>query len=173
MADIGWRRGSSPAARTGARQRAGLTPASASNTLSCQRETLHSQQLRSIKKSIDSDHGIYCGGASLSRCSAVPQPFGRSRRARSSRRCRPGFIVAARPAAERDRIAAFSHRLRELGWIESRNIAIDFRSAEVRLKVDVIVIWEFPPGLFAAINVVGGRAVGECELLHSFSKRFA
>src|SRR5436309_8499594 len=61
MADIGWRRrrGSSPAAPTGARQRAGLTPASASNTLSCQRETLHSQQLRSIKKSIDSDHGIY------------------------------------------------------------------------------------------------------------------
>ena len=63
MADIGWRRGSSPAARTGARPRAGLTPASASNTLSCQRETLHSQQLRSIKKSIDSDHGIYRGGA--------------------------------------------------------------------------------------------------------------
>src|SRR6516162_11102427 len=61
MADIGWRRrrGSSPAARRGARQRAGLTPASASNTLSCQRETLHSQQLKSIKKSIDSDHGIY------------------------------------------------------------------------------------------------------------------
>jgi hypothetical protein len=84
-----------------------------------------------------------------------------------------GFIVAARPAAELDRIAAFSHRLRELGWIESGNIAIDFRSAEVRLKVDVIVIWEFPPGLFAAIYVVGGRAVGECELLHSFSKRFA
>jgi len=31
----------------------------ASKTLSCLRETLHSQQLRSIKKSIDSDHGIY------------------------------------------------------------------------------------------------------------------
>ena len=29
------------------------------DTLSCQWETLHSQQLRSIKKSIDSDHGIY------------------------------------------------------------------------------------------------------------------
>jgi hypothetical protein len=29
------------------------------DTLSCQRETLHSQQLKSIKKSIDSDHGIY------------------------------------------------------------------------------------------------------------------
>jgi hypothetical protein len=51
MADMGWRRrrGSGPAARTGARQRAGLTPASASNTLSCQRETLHSQQLSQSK----------------------------------------------------------------------------------------------------------------------------
>ena len=29
------------------------------DTLSCQWETLHSQQLRSIKKSIESDHGIY------------------------------------------------------------------------------------------------------------------
>ena len=29
------------------------------DTLSYQWETLHSQQLRSIKKSIDSDHGIY------------------------------------------------------------------------------------------------------------------
>ena len=29
------------------------------DTFSCQRETLHSQQLKSIKKSIDSDHGIY------------------------------------------------------------------------------------------------------------------
>ena len=43
--------GSCPAARRGARQRAGLTHASASNTLSCQLETLHSKQLRSIKNS--------------------------------------------------------------------------------------------------------------------------
>src|SRR6516162_1237487 len=33
------------------------------DTLSCQWETLHSQQLRSIKKSIDSDHGIYRGAS--------------------------------------------------------------------------------------------------------------
>ena len=78
MADIGWRRrrGSSPAARTGARQRAGLTPASASNTLSCQRQTLHSQQLRSIKKSIDSDHGIYRDLRNV----VANYPFERSRR---------------------------------------------------------------------------------------------
>ena len=54
------------------------------DTLSCQWETLHSQQLRSIKKSIDSDHGIYrySGVASSSRCSAA-QRRGPSRCARS------------------------------------------------------------------------------------------
>ena len=42
------------------------------DTLSCQWETLHSQQLRSIKKSIDSDHGIYrYTDASSSRCSGA------------------------------------------------------------------------------------------------------
>ena len=63
MQDLGWRRrwGSCPAARRGARQRAGLTPTSASNTLSCLLEMLHSKQLRSIKMLIDSNHGIYRG----------------------------------------------------------------------------------------------------------------
>jgi hypothetical protein len=58
MESLGWRqrRGSSPAARRGARQRAGLTPVSASNILSCERETLTQSP---IKKSLDSDHGIY------------------------------------------------------------------------------------------------------------------
>jgi hypothetical protein len=43
MESLGWRQrwGSSPAARRGARERAGLTPISASNTLSCERETPH------------------------------------------------------------------------------------------------------------------------------------
>src|SRR6476469_6462622 len=51
MQDLGWRRrwGSCPAARRGARQRAGLTPASASNTLTCLLEMLHSKQLISSK----------------------------------------------------------------------------------------------------------------------------
>ena len=61
MQDLGWKRrwGSCPAARRGAR--AGLTPASASNKLSCLLEMLHSKQLRSIKMLIDSNHGIYRG----------------------------------------------------------------------------------------------------------------
>jgi hypothetical protein len=65
-ASIAWRtsvgmrrRGSSPVARRGARQRAGLTPVSASNTLSCQRETLHTNQINLIKNPLDRDHGIY------------------------------------------------------------------------------------------------------------------
>jgi hypothetical protein len=36
-----------------------LTPASASNTLSCLLEMLHSKQLRSLKMLVDSNHGIY------------------------------------------------------------------------------------------------------------------
>jgi hypothetical protein len=48
MESLGWRqrRGSSPAARRGARQRAGLTAASASNSLSCERETLHQNPIK-------------------------------------------------------------------------------------------------------------------------------
>ena len=59
MQDLGWKRmwGSCPAARRGARLRAGLTPASASNKLSCLLEMLHSKQLRSIKMLIHSNHG--------------------------------------------------------------------------------------------------------------------
>src|ERR1700687_3103467 len=59
MESLGWRqrRGSSPAARRGARQRTGLTPVSASNTLSCERETHQTSSGRS--NFLDADHGIY------------------------------------------------------------------------------------------------------------------
>jgi hypothetical protein len=59
MESLGWRqrRGSSPAARRGARRRAGLTPVSASNILSCERETHQTSSGRS--NSLDADHGIY------------------------------------------------------------------------------------------------------------------
>ena len=63
-----------------------------------------------------------------------------------------GYLGANTPSAESQRIAAFVQRLRELGWIEGRSIAIEVRWAEgrnerfaeiaaefVRLKVDVIV----------------------------------
>ena len=63
-----------------------------------------------------------------------------------------GYLGPTTPAVESQRVAAFVHRLRELGWIENRTIAIEYRWAEgrserfseiaaefVRLKVDVIV----------------------------------
>jgi putative ABC transport system substrate-binding protein len=63
-----------------------------------------------------------------------------------------GFLGAATASSWREWADAFVIRLRELGWIEGRTIAIDFRWAEgrndryteiatefVRLKVDVIV----------------------------------
>ncbi len=89
---------------------------------------------------------------------------GRSRRARSSRRsCRPsGSWVRARLSAMSQWVAAFVQRLRELGWIEGRTVAIEYRWAEgrserfaeiaaefVRLKVDVIVTYATPPVIAA------------------------
>ena len=63
-----------------------------------------------------------------------------------------GFLGAATPSAASPWVAAFVQRLRELGWIEGRTVAIEVRWAEgrserfaeiaaefVRLKVDVIV----------------------------------
>ena len=72
-----------------------------------------------------------------------------------------GFL-AADPSIESKRVAAFVQRLRELGWIDGRNLAIEYRWAEgrneryaenaaelVRLKVDVIVTVATVPTLAA------------------------
>jgi putative ABC transport system substrate-binding protein len=63
-----------------------------------------------------------------------------------------GYLGSATPATQGQLVAAFVQRLRELGWIEGRTIAIEYRWAEgraeraaeiaaelVRRKVDVIV----------------------------------
>jgi putative tryptophan/tyrosine transport system substrate-binding protein len=63
-----------------------------------------------------------------------------------------GLLGTTTPPLESQRVAAFVQRLRELGWIEGRNFASEYRWAEgrrerlaeiaaelVRLKVDVIV----------------------------------
>src|SRR6516164_1219418 len=72
-----------------------------------------------------------------------------------------GFL-SADPSIESKRVAAFVQRLRELGWIDGRNLAIEYRWAEgrnerfaenaaelVRLKVDVIVTVATVPTLAA------------------------
>ena len=63
-----------------------------------------------------------------------------------------GFLGQSTPLGESERAAAFAQRLRELGWVEGRTIAIEYRWAEgrndyladiaaefVRLKVNIIV----------------------------------
>src|SRR5262245_33596733 len=72
-----------------------------------------------------------------------------------------GFL-GANPSFESQRVAVFVQRLRELAWIDGRNLAIEYRWAEgrnersaeiaaefVRLKVDVIVTVATPPTLAA------------------------
>src|SRR6266700_7266711 len=63
-----------------------------------------------------------------------------------------GFLGTSTPSTWSNWVVAFVQRLRELGWVEGRNVAIEYRWAEgrterfaeiaaefVQLKVDVIV----------------------------------
>ena len=45
-----------------------------------------------------------------------------------------GFLVAGTPSSHGQWVAAFVQRLRELGWIEGRTIAIEYRWAEGRTE---------------------------------------
>ncbi len=73
-----------------------------------------------------------------------------------------GFLGPNTSSTDGPRVGAFVQRLRELGWIEGQNVAIEYRWAEgrvehlggfaaefVRLKVDVIVTSATPPILAA------------------------
>jgi putative tryptophan/tyrosine transport system substrate-binding protein len=77
-----------------------------------------------------------------------------------------GFLGGPTPSASGHLVAAFAQRLRELGWIEGRTVAIEIRWAEgrperfaeiaaefVQLKVDVIVTAGPPvfPIVFATV----------------------
>jgi putative tryptophan/tyrosine transport system substrate-binding protein len=69
-----------------------------------------------------------------------------------------GFLSQSTRSAASEWVAAFVQRLRELGWIENRTVAIEYRWGEgreerfaevVRLKVDVIVTTGTPAVLAA------------------------
>jgi putative tryptophan/tyrosine transport system substrate-binding protein len=73
-----------------------------------------------------------------------------------------GFLGAATSSARSQWVAAFVQRLHELGWIEGRTVAIEYRWGEgrseryaeiaaefVRLKVDVIATYATPPAIAA------------------------
>src|SRR6476469_3113224 len=79
-----------------------------------------------------------------------------------------GFLGTSTPADLNQRTVAFVQRLRELGWIEGRTIAIEYRWAEgrderfteiaaelVRLKVAVIVtVGSAVPAVKQATSVI-------------------
>jgi putative ABC transport system substrate-binding protein len=54
-----------------------------------------------------------------------------------------GYLGANTPSTESQRIAAFVQRLRELGWIDGRNIAIEYRWAEGRPERAAEIAAEF------------------------------
>jgi putative ABC transport system substrate-binding protein len=94
---------------------------------------------------------------------AVAWPFG-ARAQQPGKLPTIGFLGATTPSAMGQWAAAFMQRLRELGWIEGRTIAIEVRWAEgrterlieiatefVRIKVDVIVTHSAAP-VFAAMQ---------------------
>ena len=73
-----------------------------------------------------------------------------------------GYLGSGTPVTDSQWVAAFVQRMRELGWIDGRNLAIEVRWAEgrterfaeiaaelVRLKVDVILTHNTPPVLAA------------------------
>jgi putative tryptophan/tyrosine transport system substrate-binding protein len=79
-----------------------------------------------------------------------------------------GFLGQTTPAIESQRVSAFVERLRELGWIEGRSIAIEYRWADgrakryaeiatefARLKVDIIVT-AGTPSVIAARQAAAG-----------------
>ena len=92
-----------------------------------------------------------------------------------------GLLGSSTATAQSQLTAAFVQRLRELGWIEGRNVTIEYRWADghtdrlaglvdelVRLRVDVILTHNTPPTLAAkrATSVIpivfatAGDAVG-------------
>jgi putative tryptophan/tyrosine transport system substrate-binding protein len=100
------------------------------------------------------------------------------RRARSRREKLPtiGLLGSSTPSAVSQWVAAFVQRLRDLGWIEGRTVAIEYRWAEgrisraaeiaaefVRLNVDVIITYAslsvIPIVFAAATDAVGAGLV--------------
>jgi len=77
---------------------------------------------------------------------------------------RIGFVIAGSPSTHQQRVTVFWDRLRELGWVEGQNLAVEQRWAEGRMerlpalmkevlgqKVDVLVTHS-TPGAVAAKN---------------------
>ena len=74
-----------------------------------------------------------------------------------------GYLGANTPSTESQRIAAFVQRLRELGWIEGRTIAIEVRWAEGRNERFAEIAAEFVRLKVAVIVTAGTAAVAAAK----------
>ena len=76
---------------------------------------------------------------------------------------RIGVLMPARNPERTQHLEAFRHSLRDLGWVEGQNLAMEYRFAEhgleqfsalaadlIRRKVDVLVAWGGAPSVRAA-----------------------
>ena len=104
------------------------------------------------------DRRAFLGAATLS---LLAQPLAAEGQ-QSSKVSRIGLLMIDSPVGNAPRLAAFQQSLRDLGYVEGRNLAIEYRWAEgrverfpelavqlVRLKVDVIVATSTPAALAA------------------------
>jgi putative tryptophan/tyrosine transport system substrate-binding protein len=66
-----------------------------------------------------------------------------------------GYLGQSTPIAEGQRMAAFVQRLRELGWVEGQNVAIEVRWAEGRTERSAEIATEFV-GLKVHVIVTAG-----------------
>jgi putative ABC transport system substrate-binding protein len=74
-----------------------------------------------------------------------------------------GFLGTTTPALESQRVAAFMRRLRELGWIEGRNVATDYRWAEGRNDRLANIAAEFVDRKVDVILTVGTPSVAAAK----------
>jgi putative tryptophan/tyrosine transport system substrate-binding protein len=73
-----------------------------------------------------------------------------------------GFLGTATPSAWSEWVAAFVHRMGELGWIEGRTVAIEYRWAQGRPERVVEIAAEFVR-LKVDVIVTGGNAAGAAK----------
>src|SRR6266550_4377361 len=70
-----------------------------------------------------------------------------------------GFLGSGTPANQATWIAAFVQRMRELGWIEGRTVAIEYRWGEGRNERYAEIARSIPHGLDGASRDVRPREV--------------
>jgi putative ABC transport system substrate-binding protein len=66
----------------------------------------------------------------LALCSLLLAPCSAAQAQQPTKTARIGFLTGTKPAAVAARIAAFQQGLREMGYVEGKNIVVEYRYAE-------------------------------------------